>query len=403
MKFGVRSDCQSTERASTSLPRAVQHAHLHAADIAGVLAHLGDDVFLQDGQRHGPGRIEIHRGDGRGQRRRRAIDLADHRDVAPRHLAVLHRLGDGGRNVHHHVALAEGEAEPVQPVERGGELADARLHRDVERLDGLRADRAGLGQAVARLEALHRLGQHRVVGVALGDLDRQVLGDGEARAQLRDIRARRAGIEIDLGDLRPAAAHLQRRIGEHRGVDAVVGAFVEGRLGRGPEARDAALYWLGLRQRGLRGGWRLLREGGRGRETKRYGEQNCAEHGALPVNPTRALQTGPAWQNRGGRRSAPFPGDESHERGKGFIGGFGCPTCSSPPPPMSQIQKPRAWRLTHPTAWSPWRLDHIMLRLRSGRSINILEHHLQARQRRTRTVSSMRSCSHRHASTFTTQ
>ena len=153
------------------------------ADIARVLAHLGDDVLLQDRQRHRPGRVEIDRRDLRGERRRRPVDLADHRHVAPRHLAVLDRLGDGGRNVHHHVALAESEAHAVQPVERGRELAQPLADRHVERLERLRADRAGLGQAVADLEALHGFGQHHVVGVAVGDFGRQVVADGEALAQ----------------------------------------------------------------------------------------------------------------------------------------------------------------------------------------------------------------------------
>ena len=74
------------------------------------------------------------------------VDLADHRDVAPRHLAVLDRLGDRGRDVHHHVTLAEGEIHAGEPVERGRELAQALRYRHVERLERLRADRAGLGR-----------------------------------------------------------------------------------------------------------------------------------------------------------------------------------------------------------------------------------------------------------------
>ena len=229
----------------------------------------------------------------RGQRRRRAIDLADHRDVAPRDLAVLDRLGDRGRNVHHHVALAEGEAHAraagrARP--RAGGCASCTGTFSASMVCGPTVPVSG--RPWRDLEALHRLGQHRVVGVALGDLDGQVLGDGEARAQRCDVRPRRAGLEIDLGDLRPAAAHVQRRIGEHRGVDAVVGAFVEGRLGRGPEARDRRASRVSAAAEGFAWALALLREGGRGREAKRGGEQNRAEHGALPVNPTRTAPDG---------------------------------------------------------------------------------------------------------------
>ncbi len=254
---------------------AVEHAHLHARDIAWVLAHLHRDILLQDRQRHRPRRIEIHRRDAGGERGRGAVDLADHRDVAARDLAVFDRLCDRGRNVHHHVALAEGEAHAVQPVERGRELADARLHRNVERLDGLRADRAKLRESVARLEALHGFGQHRVVGVALRDFSRQVVGDRETLAQFLDVGAGRTGRKVHLRDRGPAAAHFDRRIGEHRLIDAVVGAFVEGRFGRGPETRDAALDGLWLRQR------RGLRERRAGGKSDDGGECKRAQHWRL--------------------------------------------------------------------------------------------------------------------------
>ena len=48
VKFGARSEFQSMDCGSTSLAGAVEHLHVHARDVARVLAHLRDDVLLED-------------------------------------------------------------------------------------------------------------------------------------------------------------------------------------------------------------------------------------------------------------------------------------------------------------------------------------------------------------------
>ena len=90
------------------------------------------------------------------------------------------------------------------PWSRSSEAASWRMRVFTGTLSAsmrLRADRAGLGQAMADLEALHGFGQHHVVGIAVGDFGRQVVGDGEALAQRRDVRAAHAGLERALGSV----------------------------------------------------------------------------------------------------------------------------------------------------------------------------------------------------------
>ena len=151
---------------------AVEHAHVHAGDVAGVTAHLRPDVLLHDRERHRPGRIEVDGSELGRERRRRPVGLADDGGVAPHHAAVLDRLGDRSGDVHDHVALAEGEIHVGEPVERGRELAQAPRHRDVKRRKRALPDGAGLFEAVARLEAPDRGGEIGVEHVAAGVLGR---------------------------------------------------------------------------------------------------------------------------------------------------------------------------------------------------------------------------------------
>ena len=118
---------------------------------------MGDDLVLGDRQRHRPGRIEIDRGDGSGQRRRRLVDLADDDAIAALDFAVGDGLDEGGRNIHHDVALGEDEIHAQEPLERSFELLDAGADRHIERFQGLRADRAGGIEPVAQLEMLDAL------------------------------------------------------------------------------------------------------------------------------------------------------------------------------------------------------------------------------------------------------
>jgi hypothetical protein len=72
--------------------------------------------------------VEVHRGDIGGQRRRGAVGLAHHDDVAAHDLLALDRLGGGSRKVHHDVALAEMDVHGGETVERAaaGAAADRR-------------------------------------------------------------------------------------------------------------------------------------------------------------------------------------------------------------------------------------------------------------------------------------
>ena len=75
--------------------------------------------------------------------RRLAVDLADAGGVVGDDLPVLDRLDGGGGNVHRHVARAEIAREGAQAHEIEFELAQALLHRHVQRGIGLLGDDAG--------------------------------------------------------------------------------------------------------------------------------------------------------------------------------------------------------------------------------------------------------------------
>ena len=77
--------------------------------------------------------------------------------IAPDDDVVLDGLGKGRGDVDHDIALAEGEIRVLEALERGLQLADALVHRDVQRRERPRRHRAGRRKAVARLEALQRL------------------------------------------------------------------------------------------------------------------------------------------------------------------------------------------------------------------------------------------------------
>ena len=94
----------------------VEHLHVHARRVARVLAHLRDDILLQDAERHRPGRIEVDGRDVGRERRRRTVGAPDLHHVPPHDLVAVDRLGEGGRQVDHHVALPEVEIHRRQPV-----------------------------------------------------------------------------------------------------------------------------------------------------------------------------------------------------------------------------------------------------------------------------------------------
>ena len=223
---------------------------MHAGQIRRVPAHAARDLGLGDRERHRPGRIEIDRGDIDRQRRRRLVDLADDDAIAPLDLVVGHRLDEGRRNVHHDVALGEGEIEAEQPLQRSFELLDAVADRNIERAQCLRADAAGRVKPVAQLEALDALDDGSVIDVARLLVCRHVAADDEMAAQQRDLGTAHARRKLGVGrQRRPAAAHLDIRIAEQRFLDAQISALVEHRVRRQRQRRGRAHFRRRSRRR----------------------------------------------------------------------------------------------------------------------------------------------------------
>ena len=156
VKFGVRSRRPVHRLRIDRLVMRIEHVHVHAGEIARILAHVRGDFGLRNRERHGPGRIEIDAGDFGGQRRRGLFGLADDHAIAPHDLVVLDRFGECRRKVDDDVALAKHEIHVEQPLQRGLELLDP-LRTGT--LSAARCARhaAGGGEAVAQLETLHAL------------------------------------------------------------------------------------------------------------------------------------------------------------------------------------------------------------------------------------------------------
>lgn len=190
------------------------------------------DLGLGDRGRHRPGRIEHDAGDLGRQCRRGLFGLADDDAIAPHHDVVLDRLGEGGGNVDHDIALAEAEIGVLEPLERRLQLADALLHRDVHGRERARRHRARRRKTVAGLEALHTVGEILVESAArlLGS---EVARENQPLAQEVVVGALAAGRELGIRrDRRPAAAHRKIGIAQRRVLDPLRGALVIGRLMR---------------------------------------------------------------------------------------------------------------------------------------------------------------------------
>ena len=129
---------------------------LFLVEIVRILAHQRNDVLADDRFRRVPVGIDDDLVDLGIDDRRLAVDLADDRGVAQHDAVVLDRLDLGGRDVDHHVAVAEEAGHRAQPHEVGLELAEPHLRADVHRGIGVFAEDAVGRQAVTGLEALHR-------------------------------------------------------------------------------------------------------------------------------------------------------------------------------------------------------------------------------------------------------
>jgi hypothetical protein len=244
---------------------------LALSQIAGLLAHLRDQVLADDRSRNRPGRVEIDLGNFRLQQRRLAIDLADAGGVAGRDGAVLDGFHHSGRDVGNDIAVAEIARPGAQPDNIGLQLADTAVDRHVQRGHGGAVDGARGREAHASLEVAHARFNIGVVDVAVAGIGIEIAGDDQALAQRDHAGAARTDAEL-VADLhhRPAAPGREITIGddrrfsrlkrfrrEHRGVGAGHGVARAGIIALAP------LRLLGeSRQAGGRRSARKQRENG---------------------------------------------------------------------------------------------------------------------------------------------
>ena len=224
----------------------VQHTHAHTADVAGIAAHPGHDVRLHNPERHRPGRVEVHGVDRGGQRRRLAADLSDHDHVALLDHVAIDGFGNRRRDIHHDIPLAKREIQFADAVHRRRELLHPFLHRNVERGERLRSDGAGLGQAVARLEALHRGFKRRIENFDRGLIRGEVVRHRQPLTQQQHVAPACAWRKLRcLGQRRPAATQVDGGVAQERRGGALISVAVEGRQRRLGDRGNA----LGLHRR----------------------------------------------------------------------------------------------------------------------------------------------------------
>ena len=218
---------------------------LVAGEIVRLGLHLRDQVLAHDRDRHGPVRIEVDLDDAGIELGRRPVRLADHRDVARHHDAVLDRLELRGRDVAHDEAVRLLGVERAQAREVDLELAEPLLGRNVQRLEGERA-RPPVGRnPVARLEAPHRGLDIGVVDVVLDRARVEIAGELEPRAQRHDRRIARAEPQpLDRRHRRPAAARHDLLVARDREL-----GVLHGRRARASAARPSASGWCARRSR----------------------------------------------------------------------------------------------------------------------------------------------------------
>ena len=139
---------------------------------------------------------------------RGVLGIADDRDVAVSHAAVLDRLDRGRGQIDDDVAVVEREIEPSKAVGAGGELVEAHRRRNVDLLQRRAGDDPGLAQPHARLEAFHRGGQSGVPRQAARLPRVQVAFDRKALAQFRDRRALRPRASATMSVGQPPASTI---------------------------------------------------------------------------------------------------------------------------------------------------------------------------------------------------
>ena len=178
--------------------------------------HARNKVLAHDRSRHRPKRIEIDLDDLAVDLGRRPVRLADDAGVARHRNLVLDRLDARRRNIADHIARTEIAGERLEPLDVYFELVAPGRRRNVHGVEGSFMHHAIDGQAVARLEAAHRLLEIGIINVVLdrAGMGIEIARNGEPRAQFGDALVLGAELQFEyFRDFRSAAA----------GNDAVIG------------------------------------------------------------------------------------------------------------------------------------------------------------------------------------
>ena len=167
---------------------------------AGSRLAAGRMSACDDARRHGPGRVEDEIVDLRAEERRLAVGLADLHARTPHDVLPLDDVRRVSGDVHHDELLRQVVQQHAPAVEVDPQHAHALREWHIELLDRSRAGDAVAFESHPRLEVAHGGLERRVVGSGIRRLDGgEIAARGKARAQERNPRVARAGLERSPG------------------------------------------------------------------------------------------------------------------------------------------------------------------------------------------------------------
>ncbi|MNO90108.1 hypothetical protein D3C76_816080 [compost metagenome] len=185
---------------------AIQHANPVGRQITRIVLDFRNHVLLEDGRRHGPGRVERDVGDFGLEYRRTAHRLADlHSRTPDRQTVTVHRHLVSG-DIDDHKRALQFVQQPPGALHVDPHLIDPRLDRHVQRRQRRRPRHAIGPQVLLGLILLHRGDDLVVVTGFFRQVRAQVTARHQTRTQLSHRHPVHAGLErLPFSDFRPAA------------------------------------------------------------------------------------------------------------------------------------------------------------------------------------------------------
>ncbi|MNC16642.1 hypothetical protein D3C75_645010 [compost metagenome] len=211
---------------------AIQHANPVGRQITRIVLDFRNHVLLEDGRRHGPGRVERDVGDFGLEYRRTAHRLADlHSRTPDRQTVTVHRHLVSG-DIDDHKRALQFVQQPPGALHVDPHLIDPRLDRHVQRRQRRRPRHAIGPQVLLGLILLHRGDDLVVVTGFFRQVRAQVTARHQTRTQLSHRHPVHAGLErLPFSDFRPAARIMDLAQPGQAFTQIAVNLFLRRRIG----------------------------------------------------------------------------------------------------------------------------------------------------------------------------